>query len=97
MKRNLMIAVGGDPVEVHEVGLARIDLQFIRRSLHQQIERANNILGGERFAVMPADAMRNVVYQIARNHLLGVHGSRVHICDVCYSRPCQIHGGHSLS
>src|SRR5271156_2231434 len=47
--------------------------------------------------IVPADAMRNVIYQIARNDLLGAQGWRVHISDVSHSRRCQLHGGHSLS
>src|SRR5271168_4829435 len=47
--------------------------------------------------IVPADAMRNVIYQIARNCFLGAHGSCIHISNVSHSWRCQIHGGHSLS
>src|SRR5277367_2961598 len=47
--------------------------------------------------IVPADTVRNVIYQIARNCFLGAHGSCVHISNVSHSWRCQIHGGHSLS
>ena len=57
MKRDLVIAVGRHLRDIVEPGLARVDAQFLRSLALQQIDRAFDVGGGERLAVMPFDAL----------------------------------------
>src|SRR6516164_7281409 len=57
MKGDLIIAVGGDPIEVAIRGFPGIDPKLLARRIHQQIPGALDVLRRERLAVVPFDAM----------------------------------------
>ena len=57
MKRHRVVAIGGDPVEIFVQGFARIKAELLFPGLHHQIPGAQDVLGGERLAVMPFDAL----------------------------------------
>ena len=57
MEGNFVIAIGGDRFEVPPPGLARIDPELLARFPGQHVKGALDILGHERFAVMPVDAL----------------------------------------
>jgi hypothetical protein len=58
MKGDLVIAIGGDCVEVAVPGLAaRIDPELLARFPGQHVKGALDILGHERLAVVPGDAL----------------------------------------
>src|SRR6266478_4048134 len=56
-KRRFVIPVGGDLLEVAVPGLPRIDTQLLARLALQQVPGALDILGGQRLAVVPLDAL----------------------------------------
>src|SRR5713101_2655082 len=55
MEGNFVIATGGDCFEVPPPGFARIDPELLARFPGQQVKGALDVLGRERFAVVPAD------------------------------------------
>src|SRR5260370_849535 len=54
---HLVIAIGDDLLEVAVPGFARIEAQLVGRLAQQQVPGAFDVLGGERPAVMPFDAL----------------------------------------
>ena len=57
MEGHLEVAVGREMVEVLEGGQPWIDAQLLWPFVHPQIVGAYDVLGGERLAVMPLDAL----------------------------------------
>src|SRR5262249_11762957 len=57
MKGDLIVAVSGDLFEVAVPGLTRIETKFVSRLAGQQVPGAFDVLGGERLAVVPGDAL----------------------------------------
>src|SRR6516165_9734119 len=57
MERRLAVAFGRDLFEVDPPRLAGIDAQLLLRLSLHEIEGAFDVLGGERLAVMPFDAI----------------------------------------
>src|SRR5271169_6003619 len=57
MERNLRVAVGRDLFEISVPGLAWIDAKLLGWSAREQVPGAFDVLGGERLAVMPFDAL----------------------------------------
>src|SRR5256885_902484 len=57
VKRDLVIAADGHTVEVAVPGLPRINPQFLGASAADQVPGAFDVIGGERLAVMPLDAL----------------------------------------
>src|SRR6516165_5356643 len=60
MEGDLVVAVGGDLVEIAVPGFARIDPEFLARLAGQRIPGAFDVGGGERLAVMPFDTLTQV-------------------------------------
>ena len=56
-KGDLMLADDGHLFEVAVPGLARVEAKLLGRPAGQQVPGAFDILGGERFAVVPSDAL----------------------------------------
>jgi len=56
MKRDLVIAIRGDPIEVLVPGFAGIDAELLAGRAGQQITRALAVPGSEGLAVVPPDA-----------------------------------------
>src|SRR5438105_11636583 len=57
MKRDLVIAVDRDLVEIAVPGFAWIDPELLVRLAGEQVPGALDVAGGERLAVMPLDAV----------------------------------------
>jgi hypothetical protein len=55
MKGGLVIAVGGDVVQVSVPALARVAAQLLLALAEEQVPGALHVLGGEGLAVMPFD------------------------------------------
>jgi hypothetical protein len=65
MERCSEISLGGDPFDVLVPGLARIGAQFLRRLAEQQVPGAFDVIGRERMAVVPFDALAQPERQLA--------------------------------
>ena len=57
VKHHLMVAVGGDLIEVLVKRFARIEAQLFLAGLQHQIPGAHDVFGGKGLAVMPFDAL----------------------------------------
>src|SRR3984893_11296666 len=57
MEGDLVIAIRGDLFEVAIPGFERIDTELVARLFEQEVPGALDVLGRERFAVMPFDAL----------------------------------------
>ena len=55
VKRRLVIALGGDPIEVPVPGFARVDAEFGSRLAEQHVPGALDVLCGEGLPVMPVE------------------------------------------
>src|SRR5215510_1420874 len=57
MKGDLVVAVGGDLLKVAVPGLAWVDAKLLARPITEQVPGAFDVLGAERLAVVPSDAL----------------------------------------
>src|ERR1700679_2680599 len=71
-----------------EVLFGKIAEDVTGRHLKKQITAK---LFGDGGGIVPADPVRNVVREIARDELRGPHSSRVYVTDVSHFRVPQLH------
>src|SRR4051794_3503048 len=64
LERHFLFAVDDHIIEVAVPGLPRVEAELVLRLALQQLKRALDVLGRERFAVMPFDALAQFKRQV---------------------------------